>query len=122
MGGFPYEFGPETETERQIPGSSCPVFSAHRLEGQFSDPRPHLEAPAASSRRVTRPFFSKSAPLGHGGRLPERPTGAPGEEARHAPLLPHYLIFCAPKPLPLLAEKKSKQKKKSTATLHFKAV
>ena len=67
MEGFPYEFGPETE--RKIPGSNCPVFSAHRLEGRFSDPRPHLEAPAASSRRATQPFFSKSAPLGHGGRL-----------------------------------------------------
>ena len=51
MGGFPCEFGPETE--REIPGHGGPIFSAHRLEGRFSGPRPHLEAPAASSHRAT---------------------------------------------------------------------
>ena len=60
MGGFPYEFGPETE--RKIPGAWHRLFSAHRLEGRFSDPRPHLEAPAASSRRATRPKLSKGPP------------------------------------------------------------
>ena len=48
--------------------------------------------------------------MGHGGRLPARPTGAQWEEARPAPLLPHCLLSCAPQPLPLLARKKSKQK------------
>ena len=104
MGGFPYEFGPETE--RKIPGAGRPVFSAHRLEGRFSGPRPHLEAPAASSRRATRPKISKGAPLGHGGRLPARPTGAPWKEARPAPLLPRCLLSCAPRPV----ESKKKQK------------
>ena len=71
MEGFPCEFGPETE--RKMMGGCPPTFSAHCLEGRFSDPRPHLEAPAASSRRVAWPFFSKSAPLGHGRRLPALP-------------------------------------------------
>ena len=107
MGGFPYEFGPETE--RKIPGAWHRLFSAHRLEGRFSDPRPHLEAPAASSRRATRPKISKGAPLGHGGHLPARPTGGPWEEARPGPLLPRHPLPCAPRPVPRLAGKKAKK-------------
>ena len=108
MGGFPYEFGPETE--RKIPGAWHRLFSAHRLEGRFSDPRPHLEAPAASSRRATRPKISKGAPLGHGGHLPARPTGGPWEEARPGPLLPRHPLPCAPRPVPRLAGNKKNLK------------
>ena len=104
MGGFPYEFGPETE--RKIPGHGGPIFSAHRLEGRFSGPRPHLEAPAASSRRATPPKFSKGAPLGHGGRLPARPAGASWEEARPSPLPPRRILSCAPLPIPPSPKKK----------------
>ena len=96
MGGFPYEFGPETE--RKIPGHGGPIFSAHRLEGRFSGPRPQLEAPAASSHRATPPKFSKGAPLGHGGRLPAQPTAAGGSTpSSPPPPSPFVLRPCAPR-------------------------
>ena len=104
LGGFPCEFGPETE--RKIPGRCAPVFSAHRPEGRFLGPRPHLEASAASSRRATPPKFSKGAPLGHGGRLPARPAGASWEEARPSPLPPRRILSCAPLPVPPSPKKK----------------
>ena len=97
MGGFPCEFGPETE--RKIPGHGGPVFSAHRLEGRFSDPRPRLEAPAASSRRETPPKISEGAPLGHGGRLPAQPSGRGKQRALVCPRRA-FSFVSHPAPLP----------------------
>ena len=115
MGGFPCEFGPETE--RKIPGHGGPVFSAHRLEGRFSDHRPHLEAPAASSRRATQPFFSKSAPLGHGRRLPAPPQkGCRRALERMACCFGGgALARCAP--APQCPRRRERKKKKATELL-----
>ena len=120
-GGFPYEFGPETE--RKIPGHGGPIFSAHRLEGRFSGPRPQLEAPAASSHRATPPKFSKGAPLGHGGRLPAPPTAAGGNAPSPPSPTPFGLRSCAPPPHPPPSPSIKKAKKaivkKSEASLLF---
>ena len=74
MEGFPYEA--RTRNRAENTRAQRPIFSAHRLEGRFSDPKPHLEARAASSRRATRPFFLKVPRWGTAGAYRRRPRRA----------------------------------------------
>ena len=95
-------------------GGCPPTFSAHCLPRRFSDPRPHLEAPAASSRRATRPFFSKSAPLGHGWRLPAPP---PKGDRRAAGQPPSFFGAGAGRVTPPLIAARVKKEKQHRKTL-----
>ena len=120
MGGFPYEFGPETE--RKIPGHGGPIFSAHRLEGRFSDPRPHLEAQLPPPAERLRQKILRVPRWGMVGASRRRPQ--PREATRPRPLPPPPLAsVLAPPPAPasIPLNKKSKKAivKKSEASLLF---
>jgi hypothetical protein len=88
-------------------GRCAPSFTAHCLEGRFSDPIPRLEAPEALYSPAKPAIFSIGAPPGHGraGRPGRRGSAAArGAADRHV-----QGRLGAPRPAPGLALPQSKK-------------
>ena len=64
-------------------GRCAPSFTAHSLEGRFSDPTPRLEAPEALYSPAKPAIFSIGAPPGHGRDIYWGSAAARGAADRH---------------------------------------